>query len=140
MPQKTEKVTERAPSGTPTKAPKNRLKTDPEIHLGPHGPIIWPKVPRHLPFCAPEITFYRFGHHSASFLKALCNHKAAKQASGKAVNLYSILHISSVSTQPNNPSSRLPLNQSTSLYFFPRVGGSASHINIYIYIYIQIYM
>ena len=59
MPQKPRKITERAPSGTP-KAVKNHVTTDSEIHLGPHGPIIWPKVPRHLPFFAAELTFYRF--------------------------------------------------------------------------------
>ena len=86
--------------------PKGNLKTNPEIHLSPHGPTIWPKAPQSLHFMAQNSHFIDFGYHFASFLKGICDPKAAKQESGKAANLSSILNMSS------------------------RVGGSASHINI----------
>ena len=91
---KPENVPKRPPSRTP-EAPKNHLKTDPEIHLGPHGPIIWPKVPRASHFTAQTSHFIDFGYHFASFLKGICDPKAANQASAEAENLSSILHISS---------------------------------------------
>ena len=91
---KPENVAKRAPSRTP-EAPQNRLKTDPGIHLGPHGPIIWPKVAQASHFTAQTSHFIAFGYHFAVFLKGICDPKAANQASAKAENFSSILHISS---------------------------------------------
>ena len=91
---KPETVAKSLPGGTP-EAPKNRLKTDPEIHLGPHGPIIWPKVPRSSHFTPQTSHFIDFGYHFASFLEGICDPKAANQASAEAENFSAILHISS---------------------------------------------
>ena len=92
--QKPENVTKRLPIRTP-EAPKNHLKTKPEIHLGPHGPIIWPKVARSSHFMPQTSHFIDFGYHFASFLEGICDPKAANQASAEAENFSSILHISS---------------------------------------------
>ena len=91
---KLETVAKRPPGGTP-EAPKNHLKTDPEIHLGPRGPIIWPKVPRSSHFTPQTSHFIDFCCHFASFLEGICDPKAANQASAEAENFSSILHISS---------------------------------------------
>ena len=45
MPQKTRNCRQKTSRRHPRGAHKSS-KTDPEIHLRPHGPIIWPKVPR----------------------------------------------------------------------------------------------
>ena len=73
--EKLENVAKRPPGGTP-EAPKNRLKTDPEIHLGPHGPIIWPKVPLSSHFISQTSHFIDFGYHFASFLEGICDPKS----------------------------------------------------------------
>ena len=91
---KPENVAKGRPSRTP-EAAKNHLRTDPEIHLGPHGPIIWPKVARSSHFTAQTSHVIDFGYHFASFLKGICDLKAANQASAEAENFSSILHISS---------------------------------------------
>ena len=75
--EKPENVAKRPPGGTP-EAPKNRLKTDPEIHLGPRGPIIWPKVPRSSHFEPQTSHFIDFRYYFASHLKGIYNHKVAK--------------------------------------------------------------
>ena len=111
---KPENVAKKPPSRTP-EAATNHLKTDPEIHLGPHGSIIWPKVPRASHFTAQTSHFIEFGYHFASFLKGICDPKAANQASAEAENFSSILHISP---------------RVHELYLFSRVGDNALHINI----------
>ena len=72
--EKPKNVAKRAPGGTP-EAPKNRLKTDSEINLGPHGPIIWPKVARSSHFTAQTSHFIDFGYHFAWFLEGICDPK-----------------------------------------------------------------
>ena len=68
--QKPENVAERPPVGTP-EATKSRPKTDPDIHLGPRGPIIWPKVPRSSHFEPQTSHFIDFSYHFASFVHGL---------------------------------------------------------------------
>ena len=65
-----ENAYKRPPGSTP-EAPKNRLKTDPEIQLGPRGPIIWPKVPRNSHFTSQTSHFIDFGYHVALFKRNL---------------------------------------------------------------------
>ena len=113
MPRKTgkcrQKTSRRHPRGT------QKSSNNPELHLGPPGPIIWPKVPRSSHFIPESSHFIASGYHFASLLEGICDPKAANQASAEAENFSSILHISS---------------RVRGLYFFSRVGGSASHINI----------
>ena len=73
--QKLANIAKRPPGSTP-EAPKNRLKTDPKIHLGPRGPIIWLKVPRSSHFTAQTSPFIDFGYHFASFLEGICDPKS----------------------------------------------------------------
>ena len=92
--EKPENVAKRAPGGTP-EAPKNRLKTDPELHPSPCGPksgprcpgarILWPR-PHILSISATIL------HR---FWKKFATPKAAKQASAEAENFSATLHISS---------------------------------------------
>ena len=74
---KPENVAKGAPGGTP-EAPKNRAKTDPDIHLGPRGAIIWHKVPRSSHFELQTSHFIDFRFYVASNLKGIYNHKVAK--------------------------------------------------------------
>ena len=74
--EKPENVAKRAPEDTP-EAPKNRPKTDPELHLSPRGPTIWPKVPRSSHFTAQTSHFIDFGYHFASFLEGICDPKSS---------------------------------------------------------------
>ena len=94
MSKKPENVAKRPPGSTP-EAPKNRLKTDPEIHLGPPGPVIWLKVPRSSHFMPQTSHFIDLGYNFALCLEGICDPKAANQASAEAENFSSILHISS---------------------------------------------
>ena len=127
---KPENVAKRRPGST-LEAPKNRLKTDPEIHLGPRGPITWPKVARSSHFTAQTSHFIDFGYHFASFLKGICDPKAAKQESGKAANLSSILNISS----------RVggSLRTSRTLYYYINILLFSTIILLYYYIIILLY-
>ena len=73
---KPENVAKGTPGSTP-EAPKNRLKTDPELHLSPRGPTIWPKVARSSHFTAQTSHFFDFGYHFASFLEGICDPKSS---------------------------------------------------------------
>ena len=57
--EKPKNVAKRAPGGTP-EAPKNRLKTDPEIHPSPLWPHNLAQGAPGLAFYAPDLPFYRF--------------------------------------------------------------------------------
>ena len=74
--QKPENVAKSAPGEIP-EAPKNQLNTDPELHLSPHGPIIWPKVPRSSHFTPQTSLFIDFGYHFASLLEGICDPKSS---------------------------------------------------------------
>ena len=73
---KPENVAKRTPGGTP-EAPKNCLKTDPELHPSPRGPTIWPKVARSSHFTPQTSHFIDFGYHFASFLEGICDPKSS---------------------------------------------------------------
>ena len=74
--EKPENVAKRPPGGIP-EAPKNRLKTDPELHPSSRGPTIWPKVARSSHFAPQTSHFINFGYHFASFLEGICNPKSS---------------------------------------------------------------
>ena len=122
--EKPEQIAKRAPSGAP-KAFLNRLKTHPEIHLGPHGPIIWPKMARSLHLMAQTSHFIDFGYHFAFFLEGICDPKAANQASAEAEKFSAILHISS---------------RVRELYFIFQGSVAVLRTSICIYIYIYVYI
>ncbi len=111
MPQKTGKFRQKTSRRHP-EAPKNRLKTDPEIHLGPHGPIIWPKVPRSSHFAA--FCLFRLPFCVVFGRNVRPQKQLTRQAPKRKTSLRSSIY----------------LRGFVNCIHFSRVGGSASHINI----------